>query len=113
MKRASRVPFSPVGNIPCTAVVYNTAMNSTTAREYELVLLGATGYTGKLCAEYITNRVPTDIRWAIAGRSSSKLTDLCQLLKSCDPDRPEPSTLPCIVAWLGGSQNRQTSKSLH
>ncbi len=79
-------------------------MTSTTARKYELVLLGATGYTGKLCAEYITNHVPTDLRWAIAGRSNLKLTDLCQFLRSCNPDRPEPSMLTCIMACIGANR---------
>ena len=60
------------------------------AREYELVLLGATGYTGKLCAEHITHHLPTDLKWAIAGRSSSKLSSLLQSLISSNPDRQAP-----------------------
>ncbi|MEO8842227.1 MAG: saccharopine dehydrogenase NADP-binding domain-containing protein [Kofleriaceae bacterium] len=41
-----------------------------TAREFDLVLLGATGFTGKLVAQYL-HRHP--MRWAIAGRNRDKL----------------------------------------
>lgn len=62
-------------------------------QKYELVLLGATGYTGKLCAEYIARNLPTDLRWAIAGRSSSKLSNLLCSLQSNNVDRPAPDVL--------------------
>lgn len=60
------------------------------SREYEIVLLGATGHTGKLCAEYITTSLPTDLKWAVAGRSSSKLSALIDHLKTLNPDRLQP-----------------------
>ena len=63
---------------------------SDTEREYEVVVLGATGYTGKYTAEHITISLPTDLRWAIAGRSESKLKQLLQDLKVLNADRPEP-----------------------
>ncbi|KAL9112620.1 MAG: hypothetical protein Q9227_003191 [Pyrenula ochraceoflavens] len=59
---------------------------------YDFVVLGATGYTGKLCAEYITTALPTDITWAIAGRSRGKLEELAKDLKKLNPDRRQPST---------------------
>ncbi|KAJ4304191.1 hypothetical protein N0V88_001803 [Collariella sp. IMI 366227] len=40
-------------------------------RQYDLVVFGATGYTGKYTAQYITTHLPTDLRWAVAGRSQS------------------------------------------
>ncbi len=40
-------------------------------REFDLVLLGATGFTGKLVAEYL-DRQPA-MKWALAGRSRDKL----------------------------------------
>ena len=60
-------------------------------RHYELVLLGASGYTGKLCAEYIAKNLPTDLKWAVAGRSSSKLSSLTRQLKDHNQDRTQPT----------------------
>lgn len=59
-------------------------------KQYELVVFGATGYTGRLCAEYITMNLPTDLRWAVAGRSAQKLSALVRELKSLNPDREQP-----------------------
>ena len=36
-------------------------------REYDIILFGATGYTGKYCAEHVAAHLPTDLKWAIAG----------------------------------------------
>ena len=69
-------------------------MDVSAPREYDLLLLGATGYTGKLCAEYITISLPTDLKWAVAGRSRSKLSALVDELKVLNPDRQQPSLLP-------------------
>jgi short subunit dehydrogenase-like uncharacterized protein len=60
-------------------------------REYEAIVFGATGYTGKLTAEYITANHPTDFRWAIAGRSESKLKTLAAELQAQDPNRNAPN----------------------
>jgi short subunit dehydrogenase-like uncharacterized protein len=66
-------------------------------RRYDIVVYGATGYTGKLTAQYISKNLPTDIKWAIAGRSQSKLSDLANELKMLDADRLQPGT--CEL-WL-------------
>ena len=42
-------------------------------RSYEVVLFGATGFTGGKTAEYLARAAPQDLRWAIAGRSREKL----------------------------------------
>jgi short subunit dehydrogenase-like uncharacterized protein len=42
-------------------------------REFEVVLFGATGFTGKLIAEYLARQAGPDLRWAIAGRDRTKL----------------------------------------
>ncbi|KAM0511721.1 hypothetical protein ACHAPE_009605 [Trichoderma viride] len=62
-------------------------------RDYDLVLIGATGYTGALTAEHIAEHLPINLRWAIAGRSSTKLNGLAAKLKELGPDRiqPDPS----------------------
>ena len=46
---------------------------SSSARAYDLVLLGATGFTGGLTADYLAEHAPGDLRWAIAGRTKEKL----------------------------------------
>lgn len=41
---------------------------------YDIILVGATGYVGALIAEYLTGRAGNNaVRWAMAGRSASKL----------------------------------------
>jgi len=44
-------------------------------REFEVVVWGASGFTGKLTAEYLLGRygVAEGLRWAIAGRNAAKL----------------------------------------
>lgn len=43
-------------------------------RPYDVVLYGATGFTGKQAAQYVARRVPPGaLRWAIAGRDRAKL----------------------------------------
>ncbi len=44
-------------------------------REFDLVLFGATGFTGKLVAEYLASSADKP-RWAIAGRNADKLKAL-------------------------------------
>ncbi|WP_330233264.1 saccharopine dehydrogenase NADP-binding domain-containing protein [Nocardia sp. NBC_00508] len=43
-------------------------------REFDLVLFGATGFVGKLTAEYLVGAAPESARIALAGRSLDKLT---------------------------------------
>ena len=40
---------------------------------YDLVLFGATGFTGSLVAEYLAAHAPEAVRWALAGRSAARL----------------------------------------
>ncbi len=45
-----------------------------TVRKYDVVLFGATGFTGKLTAEYLRDvRTEAPLRWALAGRNLAKL----------------------------------------
>lgn len=45
---------------------------SKSAAEFDLVLYGASGFTGALVAEYLA-RAGQDVRWAIGGRDAAKL----------------------------------------
>lgn len=60
------------------------------SRQYDIVVFGATGYTGKLTAEHIATKLPTDLKWALAGRSESKLEAVAAECTVLNPDRVQP-----------------------
>jgi short subunit dehydrogenase-like uncharacterized protein len=45
-------------------------------RELDIVVLGASGFTGGLTAEYLAAHAPSATRWAVAGRNLGKLEAL-------------------------------------
>jgi short subunit dehydrogenase-like uncharacterized protein len=53
-------------------------------RQYDVVLFGATGFTGQLTAEYLARAAGTGTRWALAGRNQAKLEDVRRKLASID-----------------------------
>lgn len=55
------------------------------SRELDLVLFGATGFTGGLTAEYLARTAPTGLRWALVGRSRDKLERVRARLVRIDP----------------------------
>lgn len=63
-------------------------------REHDIVLFGATGFTGTLAAEYLAAHTPEGTSFALAGRSERKLQALRERLKAdvplivADVDRP-------------------------
>lgn len=66
-----------------------------TTRDLDLVLFGATGFTGGLTAEYLATNAPAGCRWAIAGRSLPKLERLRARLTEL---QPECADLPLLEA---------------
>lgn len=54
-------------------------------RAYDLVLLGATGFTGGLTADYLARHAPAGLRWALAGRDQGKLAAARDRLAEIDP----------------------------
>jgi short subunit dehydrogenase-like uncharacterized protein len=60
------------------------------SRQYELILLGATGYTGTLVAEWVSTHLPEDLKWAIAGRNTKKLQAVIDGLTKLNPNRKQP-----------------------
>ncbi len=58
-------------------------------REFDVILFGATGYTGRLVAEHLLKQ--PGVAWAMAGRSKDKLE---QVRKEIDA----PASLPLILA---------------
>jgi short subunit dehydrogenase-like uncharacterized protein len=57
-------------------------------REHDIVLFGATGFTGGLTAEYLAEHADPDTRWAIAGRNRQKLEDVRSRLGEQQSDLP-------------------------
>lgn len=70
----------------------------TSGRAYDLVLYGATGFTGALTAAYLASHVPKGCRWALAGRSTAKLEQLRDRLAQSAPSCAE---LPLLRADSG------------
>ncbi|MFJ9609076.1 saccharopine dehydrogenase family protein [Kitasatospora sp. NPDC101176] len=64
-------------------------------RPYDLVLFGATGFTGGLTAEYLARTVPEGCRWAIAGRDERRLAAVRTRLARIDP---RCADLPLLTA---------------
>jgi short subunit dehydrogenase-like uncharacterized protein len=42
-------------------------------RRYDVILFGASGFTGRQAATYLTQHAPAGLRWAVAGRDPRKL----------------------------------------
>lgn len=54
-------------------------------RRYDIVLFGATGFTGGLTAEYLARHAPEGTRWALAGRNRDKLAAVRERLAAIAP----------------------------
>lgn len=79
-------------------------MSPATQREFDIVVYGATGFVGKLTADYLARR-GGDARIALAGRSQDKLLKVRDSLgeKAADwpliaADAAQPSTLNALAA---------------
>ncbi|WP_297732727.1 saccharopine dehydrogenase NADP-binding domain-containing protein [uncultured Maricaulis sp.] len=59
-------------------------------REFDIVVYGATGFTGRLVAEYLAAE-HASVHWAMAGRSEAKLAEVRDLIGA-------PSDTPLLVA---------------
>jgi len=66
---------------------------ATAERAFDVVLYGATGYTGRLVAAHLlkTYGVGGELKWAVAGRSAGKLGEVCAEIGA-------PAALPRIAA---------------
>jgi short subunit dehydrogenase-like uncharacterized protein len=70
---------------------------SSESREFEIIVWGASGFTGRLTAEYLLQHhgAGRDLRWALGGRNQAKLERVRdELAKQCGVDA---STLPIVV----------------
>ena len=70
-------------------------------REFDIIVYGATGYTGRLVAEYLKDK--NGLKWAMAGRSADKLVEVRDLIGvAADTplivaDASDPDTLDAMV----------------
>ena len=49
-----------------------------TAKQYDVILFGATGFTGGVAARYLDKSAPEGLKWAIAGRNRAKLDTMAE-----------------------------------
>lgn len=64
-------------------------------RPHDLVLVGATGFTGGLTADYLAAHADPGTRWALAGRDRAKLEAVRDRLAAA---RPALAGLPLLHA---------------
>jgi len=71
-------------------------------RDFDVIVYGATGFTGRLVAEYLVSRGAT--RWAMAGRSRAKLAEVRDLIGApadtalIVANADDPASLAAMVA---------------
>jgi short subunit dehydrogenase-like uncharacterized protein len=61
------------------------------SREFDVIVYGATGYTGRLVADYLAKNYQGDLKWAMAGRSADKLAAVRDEIGA-------PADTPLVVA---------------
>jgi short subunit dehydrogenase-like uncharacterized protein len=69
-------------------------------REYDLVLFGATGFTGGLTADYLAANAPEGLKWALVGRNRAKLEAVAARLAAASPEAPTPALVEADAADL-------------
>ena len=71
------------------------------SREIDIVLLGATGFTGRLIAERLVSSAPASARIALAGRNQAKLDEVAAGLSRevalCTVDATDPRGLKSLA----------------
>ena len=66
-----------------------SAQSAQSARPYDVVLFGATGFAGGLTADYLVEHLPSSGRMALAGRNRDKLEAVRDRLTGINPDVSE------------------------
>jgi short subunit dehydrogenase-like uncharacterized protein len=75
------------------------------SKKFDIVVYGATGFTGQLVAEYLASRYKNDkqLRWAMAGRSIDKLKSVREAIGAASDtplvvaDASDPASLKAMV----------------
>ncbi|MBM1144056.1 saccharopine dehydrogenase NADP-binding domain-containing protein [Alcanivorax sp. ZXX171] len=72
-------------------------------REFDLIVYGASGFTGRLVAEYLDQTYGGDLKWALAGRNAEKLAAVRAEMGIADSvpvvtaDADQPDTLKALA----------------
>ncbi|HEX7358997.1 MAG TPA: saccharopine dehydrogenase NADP-binding domain-containing protein [Bryobacteraceae bacterium] len=69
-----------------------------TTRQFDIVLYGATGFTGRQAVRYLTENAPTGLAWAIAGRDRKKLDSLQGCISVLVADISERSAIDRLIS---------------
>ncbi len=64
-------------------------------REFDIIVFGATGFTGKMAAKYIARNYGDKVKWGIAGRRRAALEDVRRELAVINKSL---TALPIIIA---------------
>ncbi len=71
-------------------------------REHDVVVYGATGFTGALTAQYLAEHADAGTRWAVAGRNRDKLAKAMEAIGADVPmvvaDSSDPKSLRAMAA---------------
>jgi short subunit dehydrogenase-like uncharacterized protein len=89
----------------------------TKKRAYDVVVFGATGFTGKMAAVYLAKRYGKTVRWAIAGRRMPALEELrkeLMKLNSAYAGMDPADAIPIVIADSGDveSLHKMTSQAV-
>jgi short subunit dehydrogenase-like uncharacterized protein len=71
------------------AILSVAALGLISSRRFDVVVLGATGFTGRIAARYLATRFGDEVRWAIAGRDAAKLSAMKAALPASADAVPE------------------------
>lgn len=66
-------------------------------REFDLIIYGATGFTGRRAVKYIAERAPPGVRWAIAGRDLTRLQALGSSAPAIAADAKDRASLNVLI----------------
>ncbi|CAI5739579.1 unnamed protein product [Hyaloperonospora brassicae] len=82
-------------------------------KRFDVIVYGATGFTGALVARYLASESesslgsPTAVKWAIAARSATKLAHVKEQLKAKLPE-VDPSLIDAIPVVVADSSNEES-----
>lgn len=67
-------------SLTATQYAFVRSVCTSSSKDFDIVIYGATGFTGRLVAEYMNSQYGSNgkIKWAMAGRSMDKLKQVCE-----------------------------------
>ena len=98
--------FALLGYVARTGLCRLKGESMARDREFDMIAFGATGFTGRLVAEYLVGRYGVDheVTWAMAGRSEAKLEAVRDEIEA-------PPTTPLVSTITRSDRERAVSTS--